>query len=160
MSSVASAFVVPVQSLQDVANSAVPRKTWLGGARDEFRNTLASRGAALPDYAAQGYVLATLLCFLEDRGFQLMNSDHDALAAEIGAARKAAYFVITDSHRARFLEALRDSSFEREDLRKYYEEFNEVQAPGVEEAMLEGVSFIVNSLSATSTENVVLLEIA
>ena len=47
------------------------------------------------------------------------------------------------------LKALDVTTFDSVDLRTFYEEFNETQAPGVEKATLDGVEFYRRALSTS-----------
>jgi hypothetical protein len=89
------------------------------------------------EYSWSGYVLATLLRYLDDQGIDLMHSQ----------TREGSVFVHTSDHRERYLARLDPSAFDGAALRRYYEELNETSADGVEYAMLDGIAFLRDSLA-------------
>jgi hypothetical protein len=99
-------------------------------------------GADQVTYKASGWLLATLLPYLDEQGINLMNGpDSMALCDLLGSS----CFLLTDSHRG--LGARLDPArFDRKQLRRYYEAFNETSGAGVEDPMLEGVRFFREAL--------------
>ena len=55
--------------------------------------------------------------------------------------------VLTSDHRERYLARLDPSTFDGAVLRRYYEEFNETAAEGVDYAMLDGIAFFRDTLA-------------
>jgi hypothetical protein len=85
------------------------------------------------DYAWSGDVLLTLLSYLAEQGIDLMTRD-------------GSVFVFTSEQRERYAARLDPSAFDGADLRRYYEEFSETAADGVEYAMLDGIAFFRDTL--------------
>jgi hypothetical protein len=65
----------------------------------------------------------------------------------LSQALDASIFVLTPDQRERYLGRLDPKEFDGAALRRYYEEFNETKAEGVEAAMLDGVGFFRDSLA-------------
>jgi hypothetical protein len=112
-------------------------------------------GADRLSYGWSGYVLATLLPYLDEQGVALMeSSDGDS----VSKALQKTCFALTPEHR-RFLDRLDAASFDGQVLRKYYEAFNETSAEGVELAMLDGIRFLQAALGRLRDGTVGLLVI-
>jgi gluconate kinase len=113
----------------------------------EFWDVLGRETITRIEYSWSGYVLATLLRYLDEQGVDLMHSDHDQVASTISQRRQASVFVLTSDHRERYLARLDPSAFDGAVLRSYYEEFNATPAEGVEYAMLDGIAFFRDTLA-------------
>jgi hypothetical protein len=107
-----------------------------------------------------GYVLATLLTYLDEQGIHLMNSEHDETSTYLSEIRGGAIFVMTPQQRDLYFERLDADRFDGAELRRYYEEFNETDADGVEEPMLSGVRFLRDTLAALDSGTVAVLVVA
>ncbi|MCP9487752.1 MAG: hypothetical protein MSC30_18075 [Gaiellaceae bacterium MAG52_C11] len=94
------------------------------------------------------YVLATLLPYLDEQGIDLTHSDHDEVASNISQTRDGSVSVLTSDHRERYLARLDPIDFDGALLRRYYEEFNETAAEGVDYAMLDGIAFFRDTLAS------------
>lgn len=92
------------------------------------------------EYAWSGDVLATLLPYLSEQGI-------DLLAPVFSQTREGSVFVLTSDHRERYLARLDPSQFDGTVLRRYYEEFNQTAAEGVDYAMLDGIAFLRDTLA-------------
>jgi hypothetical protein len=76
-----------------------------------------------------------------------MHSDHHEVASAISHTRGGSVFVLTSDHRERYFARLDPSAFDGAVLRRYYEEFNETTAEGVDYAMLDGIAFFRDTLA-------------
>ena len=63
----------------------------------------------------------------------------------------------TSDHRERYLARLDPSAFDGAALRRYYEEFNEMTADGVDYAMLDGIAFLRGTLAPLQSAIVAVL---
>ena len=145
-SATGQSFVIPESALPIVQAAAGPPKRIDHGA-DEFWDVLGRETITRIEYGWSGYVLATLLRYLDEQGIDLMHSDHDQLASTISQTRDGAVFVLTSDHRERYLARLDPSAFDGAVLRSYYEEFNETAADGVDYALLDGIAFFRDTLA-------------
>jgi hypothetical protein len=125
-----------------IAESALP-----SGASEHFWDGLGRETITRIEYSWSGYVLATLLPYLDEQGIDLMHSDHDAVASTLSKTRERSVFVLTSDHRERYLARLDPVEFDGAALRRYYEEFNETAAEGVDGAMLDGIAFFRDTLA-------------
>jgi hypothetical protein len=146
-SAIGQSFVIPESALPIVQAAASPRKRILRGTSDEFWDVLGRETITRIEYGWSGYVLATLLPYLDEQGIDLMHSDHDEVASTISQTREGSVFVLTSDHRERYLARLDPIEFEGAVLRCYYEEFNETAAEGVDYAMLDGIAFFRDTLA-------------
>ena len=113
---------------------------------DELSDVLSRETITRIDYAWSGYVLATLLRYLDDQGIDLLHADGDQAASTISQTREGSVFVFTSDHRERYVDRLDPSAFDGAVLRRYYEESNETEAEGVGYAMLDGIAFFRDTL--------------
>jgi hypothetical protein len=146
-SAIGQSFVISESALPIVQAAAGPRKRILLGTSDEFWDVLGRETITRIEYAWSGYVLATLLPYLDEQGIDLLHSDHDDVASTISQTRADSVLVLTADHRDRYLARLDPSAFDGAVLRRYYEESNETAAEGVDYAMLDGIAFFRDTLA-------------
>ena len=156
-SGIGQSFVMSASALPVVQAAASPRKRILRGRSDEFWDVLGRETITRIEYAWSGYVLATLLPYLDEQGIDLMHSDHDEVASTISETLEGSVFVLTSDHRERYLARLDPSAFDGAALRRYYEEFNEMTADGVDYAMLDGIAFFRDTLAPLQSAIVAVL---
>jgi hypothetical protein len=130
-----------------ISESALPIVKAAAGAPDACWDVLGRDTITCIEYAWSADVLATLLPYLEEQGIDLMHSDHDEAASTISQTREGSVFVLTSSHRERYLARLDPSAFDGAALRRYYEDFNATAAEGVDYAMLDGIAFFRDTLA-------------
>src|SRR6266498_958778 len=99
MSAIASFIQLPTSALGGLRSAAVPKSTPRASTLDKYDQYLQQNGRPVAEYPWSGYVLATLLVFLQQRGIDLMHSEQDDLATFITNARRATHFIFTDAHR-------------------------------------------------------------
>jgi hypothetical protein len=138
-----------------ISESALP-VVQAAGTSDEFWEVLGRETITRIEYSWSGYVLATLLPYLDEQGIDLMQSDHGE-ASTISQSRAGSVFVFTSDHRERYLARLDPSEFDGAVLRRYYEESNETSAEGVGYAMLDGIAFFRDTLAPLRSAIVALL---
>jgi gluconate kinase len=146
-SAIGQSFVISEAALPIVQAAASPRKRILGGTSDEFWDVLGRETITRIEYAWSGDVLATLLPYVDEQGIDLLHSEHDEVASTLSQTREGPVFVLTSDHRERYLARLDPSQFDGAVLRRYYEEFNETAAEGVDYAMLDGIAFFRDTLA-------------
>jgi hypothetical protein len=146
-SAIGQSFVISESALPIVQAAAGRRKRIVRGTSDEFWDVLGRETITRIEYGWSGYVLATLLPYLDEQGIGLMHSDHDDVASTISQTREGSVFVLTSDHRERYLARLDPSAFDGAVLRRHYEEVNETAAEGVEYAMLDGIAFFRDTLA-------------
>jgi hypothetical protein len=146
-SAIGQSFVISESALPIVQAAAGPRKRILRGTSDEFWDVLGRETITHIEYSWSGYVLATLLRYLDEQGIDLMHSDHDEVATTLSQTREGSVFVLTSDHRERYLARLDPSAFDGAVLRRHYEEFNETAAEGIDYAMLDGIAFFRDTLA-------------
>jgi hypothetical protein len=139
--------VIPESALPIVEAAARQRKRILRGTTDELWDVLGRETITLIEYSWSDHVLATLLPYLDEQGIDLMHSDHDEVASTLSQTREGLVLVLTSGHRERYLARLDPSRFDGAVLRRYYEEFNETAAEGVDYAMLDGIAFFRDTLA-------------
>jgi hypothetical protein len=147
MSSVAAFNLLPKTALDELGHAASQ------GGYHEF---ISQRAREVVDYPWSGYALATLLPYLEeDHQIDLMQSEHDQLAAQLSDRLGVPLFIFTHAHKQAYLNKLAPELFSEEKLRQYYTEFNAADEPDIGAAMLEGIRALRQSLSALDEGSVV-----
>jgi gluconate kinase len=158
-SAIGQSFVISESALPIVQAAASPRKRIPRGTSDEFWDVLGRQTITRIEYSWSGHVLATLLPYLGEQGIDLMHSDHDEVASTLSQTREGSVSVLTSDHRERYLARLDPIAFDGAVLRRYYEEFNETAAEGVDAAMLDGIAFFRDTLAPLESEIVAVLTI-
>jgi hypothetical protein len=157
-SAIGQSFVISESALQIVQAAARPPKRSERGA-DEFWDVVGRETITRIEYSWSGYALAALLRYLDEQGIDLMHSDsdHDQVASTISQTREGPVFVLTSDHRERYLARLDPSAFDGAVLRSYYEAFNEIEAEGVDYALLDGIAFLRDTLAPLQSTIVAVL---
>jgi hypothetical protein len=160
MASLGEAFVIQETGLSRVRAAAVRKERRFRSSVDEFWDVVGRETVEHLSYPWPGYILATLLSYLDERGIDLLHSEHDEDGEYISGARNGSIFVLTPSQRDLYVERLNPEEFDGEELRRYYEEFTETEAEGVEEPMVAGVLFLRDMLAVLRDGTVALLVMA
>lgn len=158
MSAIASFIKLPKTALDGLRESAVPKKGFFGAPQDAFFDFLEQHGDEIAEYSWSGYVLATLLAYLDEKHQITLESDGDELGNFLTEARGATYSIFTNGHKQAFLTKL-GGQFSEEILRDYYNEFNETDEPEIGKAMLDGIQALRQSLSSIDENSVIVFGI-
>lgn len=160
MSAIASATLVRKCDLERLADAAKASKTsWLGKPKDVYAAFIAENGRALADYSWSGYVLATVLCYLDGkRETKLMKSEFDALSKLLTTERRATHFVLTEEHK-QWLATLASENFSEDELKDYFNDFNDASEDDIGRPMLDGIRFLRDALMKLDADSVVILAI-
>jgi hypothetical protein len=159
MSAIASFILLPKSALPELRDAAVPKKGIFGGVKDRFHDFLRTRGREAASYGWSGYVLATVLPFLEERQVNLMKSEHDDLSSHLSQQRKNTCFIFTPEHKRAYLTLLSPGSYSEAELRDYCNEFTGSSEAEAGKPMLDGIRAIHDSLRQLDDESVILLHI-
>ena len=151
MSAIASFVKLPKSALEGLRNAAA------GGTDHDY---LSANGREVAEYRWSGYVLATLLPYLEEKHqIDLMKSEYDELAAFLTKTTGATHFIFTPGQRTAFLNRLEPKSFSEEEVRQYFNEFNATNEQEIGRAMLDGVNALHESLGQIEDSSVVVFSI-
>jgi hypothetical protein len=147
MSAIASFIKVPISALEGLRNAAA------SGADYDY---LTVNGREVAEYRWSGYVLATLLPYLQEKHqIDLMKSEYDELAAFLTNTTDATHFIFTPGQRTAFLNRLEPKSFSEDEMRQYFNEFNATNEQEIGRAMLDDVSALHESLGRIEDSSVV-----
>jgi hypothetical protein len=128
--------------------------------REDYFDTVDTYGESVAEYDWSGYVIATLLPYLDEKGISLTKSPFKNLAHDLYNAQGISLEILTPAHKEAFLEMLSPEAYSKDDLRDYFNEFNAAQEPDeVGQAMLDGIAAIRTSLDALDADSVILLHI-
>ena len=155
MSAIAVFHKLARSKIPDLEAAATPRKKLFGRAEDRYFDFLAENPEKLGDYAWSGYVSGTVLPFLDDKGIQLMSSGYDELGGRLTEARNATHFIFTSDHKNAYFDALDPGNFSKDELRTYYEAFNEEGWPQAGDAMMDAVVALRDSLQTVDDESII-----
>jgi hypothetical protein len=160
MSAIASFKKVNKSALEGLKKAAVPKRTLFGGTSDEYEKYLAANTKDVTNYTWSGFVLATLLPYLDEQhGIDLMHSEHDELAEFLTDARQATHFIFTDTHRAKFLDRLKPEDYPVPEMLDYFNQFNETNERDIGLAMRDGIRAIQECLQELDSHSVVLFSV-
>ena len=161
MSAIARFIKLPKTALYGLDSVAAPRKRLFGSPRDTYHDYLGQHGEEVADYKWSGYVLATLLPYLEERHqIDLMKSEYDPLASSLTEARGAAHFILTNALKSKYLDKLVSLSVSEEEVRDYYNEFNETRESESGKPMLDGLQAFRQALARVDDSSVIVFVIS
>jgi len=146
MSAIASFIKMPKSALEGLRSSTE------NGTDNDY---LTANGREVADYRWSGYVLATLLPYLqENHEMDLMTSEYDELAGSLTNTTGATHFIFTETERTAFLNRLDPASFSEEEMRQYFNEFNATDENEIGKAMLDGIRALHQSLTQVDESSV------
>ena len=128
--------------------------------RSDYDETL-EQGEVAADYFSSGYVLSTLLPYLDEHGITFDQTPHDALASELCQQEGMLLFMLlTPAHRDAHLDQLSAERFSIVELQAYYNEFTaSKEGPEIGEATLDGIACFRESLASLADGSVVVFTI-
>ncbi|MCS6263119.1 MAG: hypothetical protein H8K11_05120 [Nitrospira sp.] len=159
MSAIASFIKLPKTAIEGLRQVALPRKRLFGTPRDSYLDYLQQHGQEVADYQWSGFVLGTLLPYLDEQHqITLMDSEYDELGKFLTDSRKATHFIFTDAHKRAFLSKL-DGQFSEQAMRDYFCGFNETDEPDAGKWMFDGIQAFRQSLSTLDESSVIIFSI-
>lgn len=159
MSQIASFVLLEASKLGILRTAATPKRRFFGGNRDEYNSFLQKEGREVAEFRGPGIVMATLLCYLQERRqIDLMKSEHNDLAMFLCKERQASIFFLTHEHKRVYLDSLQTRVSE-EELTNYFNTFNEANETKIGIALSNGFTAIRESLQTVDDKSVVLLSI-
>ncbi|MBT1690503.1 hypothetical protein [Dawidia soli] len=160
MSSIATFRLLETDKLPALLSNAEAKiqKTWLSKKTvDTYSRWLAANSREVIDFQASGHVFATLLSFLEEKGIDLMKSEHDEIADDISQKRGDTNLILTHKHRQQYLDKLTPEQLTTEELRAFNIDFAEEDDPALVEGEILGIKAIRDSLTMLVDDNHVIL---
>lgn len=152
MSAIASFILLPKSKLDDLQQAATRP--------DDWHEWLDENGRPAADYEYSGYLLATLLPYLEARhNIDLMDSDYNELGNFLSKEREATYFVFTEKHKMAYADQLSPEFFSAALLCEYFNKFNAASETEIGEPMLDGIRAIQESLKKVDGDSVIIFSI-
>jgi hypothetical protein len=127
--------------------------------RSNYDQTLQRQGEPAASYDWSGYVLATLLPYLDERGIKLMKSPYSALTNDLCKTRGATIFIFTPEHKDAYLSRLSPEQYSADELRDYFNKFNATKEAEIGQAMLDGIASIRESLASLDAASVIVFSI-
>ena len=127
--------------------------------RASYDQTLQRLGHPASSYEWSGYILATLLSYLDEHDIRLMKSPYDVLTAHLCQSRGATTFIFTPAHKGAYLSRLSPEQFSSDELRDYFNDFNASNEAEIGQAMLDGIASIRESLASLDADSVIVFSI-
>ena len=148
MSSIAHAYVVKDSDLSDLAQAAVPLRRFLRSPLDRLPEFLNTRCRAIAVFPYSGFMLATVLAYLHERGLDV-GAGHPNLAAALQRTRGLLLVLfLTGAERAVALpqlEALRPTA---SDLEAYDCQLNGREPEGQGETLVAALKYLQAALAS------------
>lgn len=159
MAAVAEFYKLDKSRIPELRESARRRRRLFRSAEDRYFSFLEESAERLKSYDWSGYVYATLLPYLDERNITLMSSEFDDLGAELTELRESTHFILTAEHKNNHLAELDSALFNKEELAKYFEEFNGETWPDAGDAMLNAISVLRDNLEQVDDGSIVIFAI-
>ena len=160
MSAIANFTLLPKSSIDGLRDAAVPKKNLFGKPKYVFHEYLSQHGRALTEYNWSGYVIATLLPYLEQkRSIELMKSEFDELGSFLTNSLGSTTFILTHKHKEAYSVQLEPETYSEGEMREYFEDFNATKFEEAGKAMLDGIKVIQSNLAQANSDNIILLSI-
>jgi len=151
MSAIASFIKLPKTALEGL------RKAAASGTDYDY---LHANGREVAEYRWSGYVLATLLPYLQEKHqIDLMKAEYDDIATLLTNSTGATHFIFTPSQNTAYLNRLDPTLFSQEEMRDYFNAFNETNEQEIGRAMLDGIAVFRESLRQLDEGSVVVFGI-
>lgn len=147
--------------LNGLKDAAIPKRRFLRGLHDNYHSYIHKEGSNVAEFNWNGYLIANLLCYLQERReIDMMHSEFDELASFLGEERKISAFFITTTHKSLYFDMLQPDSFSTSDLTEYYNNFNDASETNIGNGLLDGIKAIRASMLQLDEASVVLLTIS
>ena len=157
MSAIGDGYLVETPDLAALVTAAMPVRRFLRLPLDGFPAFLATRCRALGMFDYSGFMLTTVLAFLDERGVKLGKSHRD-IADEIARLRGAMYVVfITDAERAEALPRMDAIDPSAQELERYDCELCEREPEGQGEALVAAYAYLRRAVAAASPSAVAMV---
>ena len=158
MSAIASFIKMPISSLSGLQEAAVPIRL-SGVSQDDYHNYLKEHGEEIVDYPWSGYLMATVLIYLEQQhGIDLMKSEFDDLSTFLTNVRGSTTSIFTEAHKRAYLDKL-NGDFSESELCAFYNKFNATNEAEVEPPLLEGIRALAQSLNQLDKSSVIVFAV-
>ena len=144
MSAIATFTKLPIQTLGSLAA--------------DYDRILETQGVEVADYGWSGWVMATVLAYLDEQEISL-TEEYGELSTALSESTEATVIILTARLKELYRSRLAESSFSVDALRDYYNAFNESSEPGAGQPMLDGIKCLRESLDALDSESVVVVGI-
>jgi hypothetical protein len=158
-STVAAFTLLPINSVAGLRDFCV-QKTDLAKRRDGIESHMLKEGKALVSYPWPGYIMGTLLVYLQEKWhIDLITSDFTDLGFILTILRGRSSFLLSSAHKHTYLEYLKPAMYSESELRAYYEAFNERKNEQSGKAMLDGIASIRTNFFYVNSESFIILTI-
>lgn len=159
MSAIADFRLIEISKLKELEKVAKPVKGLFGRVKDAYFAYFDKNSLRLREYEWSGFVFGTLLVFLEGKEILLMKSCFDDLSESITKSRDSACFIFTEEHRINYGKKLDPANFIETELKKYYNDFNEINDENAGKAMLDGIEVLYENINRITADKVIVFSI-
>lgn len=159
MSSIADFRLIEIEKLGALRINAKPQKGFLGKVKDNFYSYLDQNTKSLKEYTWSGYIYATLLEYLNEKGINFEESEYSELTTYLNDVRSSYYLIFTKSHKEKYIRELNLANFDESELASYYNDFNETDDEAAGKAMLDGIGVLQHNLNMVDEKTVIIFGI-
>ena len=157
MSQLAQFFLVDRDRLPELVASAEPKRKLFGKSKSTFPETFDATARELDDdFAWSGYYFGVLVVYLDEKGTRLIGPEVEDASAALTEARGATTFVFTPADKAH-LAQLDPAAHDEDELRHFFEEFNEEAEPDAGRAMKDALAALHSRIGDLDDSTVLLL---
>lgn len=158
VSQLAEFFLVDLDRLPALVEAAKPKRKLLGKAKSTLPEALRATARELDGFEWSGYYFAVLLAYLDEKGVPLMDSELDEAASALSDPQGASTFIFTSAHKS-YLPQLAPEAHNIDELRRYFEEFNECEVPDAGRAMHDALAALRRHIGGLDDSTVLLLTV-
>jgi hypothetical protein len=164
MSQTASFYLIEANKLEKLKEVAEVRfeKKWFRKVRvDNFYKYLYANSQELRLYDWSGYIMFSLLVYLEDgepaKSINFRNSPYAAIAKYLTNIRDTTFVILTEDHKKKYLQALHPANFKQDELAEYFTDLGQEDFMKAGKAMMEALEVLRQNLTKAEKDKVVLL---
>jgi hypothetical protein len=158
VSLLAEFLVVRRDHLPGLVEAARPKRRLFGKAKSTFPETLQASGREVDGFEWSGYYFGVLLPYLDEKGVPLMDSEFNEAASALSEAQDATTFIFTPAHKS-LLPQLDPEAHDEDELRRYFEAFNEYEDPEAGRAMRDALAALRRHIGELDESSVLLLTV-
>jgi hypothetical protein len=157
VSQLARFLSVEREDLSALVEATTPKRRLFGKPKAGLADALAASTRDLGDgFKWSGYYFAVVLPYLDEHGAALLHSDFDEAATALAQAQQAATIIFTPAHK-QYLPRLDPDAYPEDELRRYFEEFNQVADPEAGVAMRDAIATLRGHIAGLKDSELLLL---
>ena len=147
MSALAFAFVAPDSCLEALAKTSRPVRRFLRRPLDPFPQFVAQHCKAIPPFQGSGFVFATLLAMLADRGVDLLAAGDTPLAHQLRIDRGAMLVLaLSSADRRGLADDIGKLAVSESEMVAFHEELTETSEAEIGALLVSAFAYLLHAL--------------